>query len=83
MPSPDDPGPRRDPWWILVLGLLILIFLLWALLERTNTPEPGGVREGRGGGRLQERLRGPAGHLENGSGIDTEGQHHRHRYREG
>ena len=42
MPSPDDPGPRRDPWWILVLGLLILIFLLWALLERTNTPEPGG-----------------------------------------
>jgi hypothetical protein len=48
MPS-DDPGPRRDPWWLLVLGLLVLIFVLWALLERTNTPEPGGVREGRGG----------------------------------
>jgi hypothetical protein len=46
--SSDDPGPRRDPWWLLVLGLLVLILLVWALLERTNTPEAGGVREGRG-----------------------------------
>jgi hypothetical protein len=48
--SSADPGPRRDPWWLLLLGLLVLIFLLWALLERTNAPEPGGVREGRAGG---------------------------------
>ena len=47
--SSDDPGPRRDPWWLLLLGLLVLIFVLWALLERTNTPEAGGVREGRAG----------------------------------
>ena len=44
----EDPGPRRDPWWLLVLGLVVLVFILWALLERTNTPEAGGVRDGRG-----------------------------------
>jgi hypothetical protein len=43
-----DPGPRKDPWWLLLLGLLVLIFVLWALLERTNTPDAGGVRDGRG-----------------------------------
>ena len=48
--SSDDPGPRRDPWWLLALGLVVLIVVLWALLERTNAPEPGGVREGRAGG---------------------------------
>ena len=47
---PEDPGPRRDPWWLLLLGLLVLIFVLWVLLVRMNTPEAGGVREGRGGG---------------------------------
>ena len=65
----DDPGPRRDPWWILALGLLILVLLLWVLLERTNSPEPGAVKEGRS--RLEQGLGGAAGHLEDGRGIDA------------
>jgi hypothetical protein len=50
----EDPGPRRDPWWWLVLGLLVLVLVLWALLERTNSPDPGGVRDGR---LLEDRYR--------------------------
>jgi uncharacterized membrane protein YbhN (UPF0104 family) len=46
--SPSGPEPRRDPWWLLALGLLVLIIVLWVLLERTNAPESGGVKEGRG-----------------------------------
>ena len=37
----------RDPWWMLALALVLLVLILWMLLDRTNTPEPGGVREGR------------------------------------
>ena len=44
--SSDDPGQRRDPWWLLAVGLVLLVVILWLLLERTNAPDAGGVREG-------------------------------------
>jgi hypothetical protein len=45
-----DPRPRRDPWWLLALGIVLLVLVLWLLLERSNSPEPGTVKEGRVGG---------------------------------
>jgi hypothetical protein len=47
-PHDDGPRPHRDPWWLMVVGLVLLVLVLWFMLERSNSPEPGGVREGRG-----------------------------------
>jgi hypothetical protein len=42
-----DSAPRRDPWWVMALGLILLVVLLWFLLDRSNTPDGGQVKEGR------------------------------------
>lgn len=31
----------------MALGIALLVLVLWLLLERSNSPEPGTVKEGR------------------------------------